>query len=119
MTNYLMVFGANAMDEVPDEDMPAVDEAAHVVCQEAINAGVYVLAGGLEDHKRSVIVATDGTVTDGQYPDAFGGITVLDVPLREASAGMGHQGSRRLPLRSRGLGDRGRPQARGDAPRGR
>jgi hypothetical protein len=83
MTNYLMVFGAHAMDHVPDEDMPAVDEAAHAVSQEAINAGVYVLAGGLEDHKQSVIVATDGTVTDGQYPDAIGGITVLDVPSRE------------------------------------
>jgi hypothetical protein len=83
MTSYLMVFGARAMDHVPDEDMPAVDEAAHAVCQAAINAGVYVLAGGLEDHKRSVIVATDGTVTDGQYPDAIGGITVVDVPLRE------------------------------------
>ena len=65
--------------------MPAfLDEAAHAVSQEAINAGVYVLAGGLEDHhKRSVIVATDGTVTDGQYPDSIGGITVLDVPSRE------------------------------------
>ncbi len=82
MTNYLMVFGAHAMDHVPDEDMPAVDEAAHAVCQEAVNAGVYVLAGGLEDHKRSVIVATNGTVTDGQYPDAIGGITVVDVPSR-------------------------------------
>ena len=83
MRNYLMVFGAHAMDQVPDEDLPALDEAAHAVCQEAIKAGVYVLAGGLENRKRSVIVATDGTVTDGQYPDAIGGITVLDVPSRE------------------------------------
>ena len=88
MTNYLMVFGAHAMDQIPDEDLPALDEAAHTVCQEAIKAGVYVLAGGLENRKRSVIVATDGTVTDGQYPDAIGGITVLDVPS-PASAGMG------------------------------
>ncbi len=28
-------------------------------------------------------MATDGTITDGQYPDAIGGITVLDVPSRE------------------------------------
>jgi hypothetical protein len=83
MTNYLLVFGAHAMDHVPDEDMPAVDEAAHAVCQEAISAGVYVLAGGLENDKRSVIVATDGTVTEGRYPDAIGGITVVDVPSRE------------------------------------
>ena len=82
MANYLMVFGTHTMDHVPGEDMPAVDEAAHAVCQEAINAGVYVLAGGL-DHKRSVVVAADGTVTDGEYPDAIGGITVLDLDSRE------------------------------------
>ena len=83
MTTYLMVFGAHAMDHVPDEDMPAVDEAAHAVSQEAINAGVYVVAGGLEDHKRSVMVATDGTVSDGQYPDAIGGFTVLNLPSHD------------------------------------
>jgi hypothetical protein len=27
------------MDYLPDEDMPAVANAAHAVCQEAINAG--------------------------------------------------------------------------------
>jgi hypothetical protein len=83
MTKYLMVFGAHAMDHLPDEDMPAVDAAAHAVTQEAINAGVYVVAGGLEDQKRSVIVATDGTVTEGQYPDAIGGLTILNVPSRD------------------------------------
>jgi hypothetical protein len=83
MTHYLIVFGAHAMDHVPDEDMPAVDEAAHAVSQDAINAGVYVLAGGLEDEKPSIIVATDGTVTDGRYPDPIGGVTVVDVPSRE------------------------------------
>jgi hypothetical protein len=51
------------MDHIPEEEMPAVAKAAHAVCQEAINAGVYVLAGGLEDRPAS-IVATDGTVTD-------------------------------------------------------
>ena len=83
MTHYLIVFGAHAMDHVPDADMIAVDEAAHAVAQEAIDAGVYVLAGGLEDEKASVIVAPDGTVSDGRYPDPIGGITVVDVPSRD------------------------------------
>ncbi|MGH8981010.1 MAG: YciI family protein [Acidimicrobiales bacterium] len=83
MTQYLITFGAHAMDHLADDDMPAIDEAAHAVCQEAIDAGVYVLAGGLEDEKASVIVATDGTVSDGRYPDAIGGITVVDVSSRE------------------------------------
>jgi hypothetical protein len=82
MTWYLISFGAHAMDNFPDEDMPAVARAAHAVVQEAVNAGVLVCAGGLEDQRAS-IVATDGTVTDGPYPEAIGGLTVVDVPSRE------------------------------------
>jgi hypothetical protein len=68
------------MDHIPDEDMPAVGKAAHAVCQEAINAGVFVRSSGLET---PIIVATDGTVTDGPYPEAVGGVTAIDVPSRE------------------------------------
>lgn len=82
MTKYVMVFGAHAMDHIREEDMPAVAEAAHAVCQEAINAGVYVLAGGLSEQQAS-IVSADGTVTDGPHPDAISGITIIDVPTRE------------------------------------
>ena len=82
MTQYLILFGAHAMDHIPDEDMPAVAEAAHAMTQEAINAGVFVCAGGLGDQRAS-IVAPDGTVTDGPYPDAVGGVTVVEVPSRE------------------------------------
>jgi hypothetical protein len=82
MTQYLISFGAHAMDHIPDEDMPAVAKAAHAVAQEAINAGVFVCAGGLEDQRAST-VAFDGTVTDGPYPEAIGGLTVVDVPSRE------------------------------------
>jgi hypothetical protein len=52
------------------------------VVQEAINAGVFVSSGGLEDQKAS-IVATDGTVTDGPHPEAIGGFCIVDVPSRE------------------------------------
>jgi hypothetical protein len=82
MTQYLISFNARAMDDLPEGDMPAVANAAHAVVQEAINAGVYVSAGGLEDQPAS-IVATDGTVTDGPYPEAIGGYTLIDVPSRE------------------------------------
>ena len=40
MTQYLIIIDAHAMDYIPDEDMPAVANAAHAVVQEAINAGV-------------------------------------------------------------------------------
>ena len=82
MTQYLISFGAHAMDHIRDEDAPAVARAAHAAVQEAINAGVYVSAGGLENQPAS-IVATDGEVTDGPYPQAIGGFTLLDVPSRE------------------------------------
>ena len=82
MTQYLISFGAHAMDHVPDEDAPAVARAAHAAVQEAINAGVYVSAGGLENQPAS-IVATDGAVTEGPYPQAIGGFTLVDVPSRE------------------------------------
>ena len=82
MTQYLISFGAHAMDHIPDEDAPAVARAAHAVVQDAVNAGVYVSAGGLEDQPAS-IVATDGAVIDGPYPQAIGGFTLVDVPSRE------------------------------------
>jgi hypothetical protein len=82
MTRYLINFGAHAMDHVPSDDMAAVAGAAHAVCQQAIDAGVFVCGGGLMDQHAS-IVAPDGTVTDGPDPDAIGGVTVVDVPSRE------------------------------------
>ena len=63
MTPYLISFGAHAMGHIPDEEMPAVAKASREVVQEAINAGVWVFGGGLENQKAS-IVATGGTVTD-------------------------------------------------------
>jgi len=82
MPRYLISFDAHAMDHIPDEDMPAVADAAHAVVREAMNAGVWVFGGGLEN-REATVVATDGTVTDGPYPDAVGGLWVVDVPSRE------------------------------------
>ena len=82
MTRYLISFDAHAMDHIPDEDMPAVAEASHAVVDAAMDAGVWVFGGGLENQKAS-IVATDGTVTDGPYPEAIGGLSVVDGPSRE------------------------------------
>jgi hypothetical protein len=83
MTRYMISFGAHAMDHIPDEDMPAVGRAAHAVVQEAIDAGVYLLAGGLDDHRVS-IVGTDGTVTDAPNPEG-GGLTIVEVASRESA----------------------------------
>jgi hypothetical protein len=82
VTRYLISFDAHAMDHFPDEDMPAVAKAAHEVVQEALNAGVWVFGGGLE-HQKATVVSTDGTVSEGPYPEAIGGFCVVDVPSRE------------------------------------
>jgi hypothetical protein len=85
MTQYMISFDDGAMDHIPDEDFADVAKAALAVVQEAKDAGVFVFSGGLESQRASV-VATDGTITDGPYPEtkeAIGGLTVVDVPSRE------------------------------------
>lgn len=85
MTQYLISFNDGAMDHIPAEEMPDVGKASHTVVQEAVNAGVWVYGGGLERQQAS-IVATDGTVTDGPYPETrevIGGFSVVDVATRE------------------------------------
>jgi hypothetical protein len=82
MSRYLILFDAGAMDHIPDEEGPAVGKASHAVVQEAANAGVWVFGAGMESKKASV-VGTDGTVTDGTYPEAVGGLSIIDVPSCE------------------------------------
>jgi hypothetical protein len=69
MTQYLISFDDGAMD-FPEEDLPDVAEAAHAVVQEAKDAGVFVFTGGLDYDAKHAVVATDGTVTDGPYPES-------------------------------------------------
>ena len=83
MTRYLISFRSDAMDHIPEEEIPDVARDAHAVVQEAQDAGVFVFAGGLDEDVGPVLVAGDGTVTAGTYP--LGGITIIDVPSREAA----------------------------------
>ncbi len=88
MTRYLISFPSGAMDHIPEEEMPEVDRAAHAVIDEAKDAGVYVFAGGLDEDVEPVMVAGDGTVTVGTYPqtkELRGGVTIVDVLTREAA----------------------------------
>jgi hypothetical protein len=85
MTQYLISFNDGAMDHIPDEDMPDVGKASHAVVREAMDAGVWVFGAGLE-RQRASVVATDGMVTDGPYPETkevIGGFSVVDVASRE------------------------------------
>jgi len=83
MTKYLISFPTTGMQDIPEEEMPDVADAAHAVVQEAKDAGVYIFTGGLDEEVDPVTVAGDGTVTAGTYP--LGGLTVVDVASREAA----------------------------------
>jgi hypothetical protein len=85
MTRYLISFDDGAMT-FPDEELPAVAEAAHAVVREAKDAGVWVFGGGLHSFEEVSVVGTDGTVTDGPYPERkayIGGFSVVDVAARD------------------------------------
>ena len=80
MTRYLISFDDGAMT-FPDEDLPEVARAAHEVVQAARDAGVWVFGGGVES-QRATIVTTDGTVSDGPYPETkavLGGFAIVNV----------------------------------------
>jgi hypothetical protein len=85
MTRYLISFDDGAMDHIPDEDWADVGKASHAVVQEAVNAGVWVFGGGLH-RQRASVVATDGMITDGPFPETkevVGGFCVVDVASRQ------------------------------------
>jgi hypothetical protein len=66
MTRYLISFDHGAMDFIPDEEGPAVRDAALGVIRDAQKAGVWVFAGGVypNDEVSVRVVAPDGTVTE-------------------------------------------------------
>jgi hypothetical protein len=85
LTRYLISFDDGAMT-FPEEELPAVAEAAHAVVREAKDAGVWLFGGGLHSHQAVSVVSTDGTVTDGPYPESkayIGGFSVVDVSSRD------------------------------------
>ena len=84
MARYLISFDSGWMT-FPEEDLSDVTKAALAVVQEAQDAGVWVYGAGLRTQRAS-IVATDGMVTDGPFPETkevIGGFAIVDVPSRE------------------------------------
>jgi hypothetical protein len=85
MAKYLISFDDGWM-KFPDEELPAVADAAHAVVRETQQAGVFVFTGGLPSPVQVSVVDTDGTITDGPFPESkeyIGGFMVVDVPSRE------------------------------------
>ena len=85
MPRYLISFDDGSMDHIPEEDLPAVGNAAHAVVREAKAAGVWIFGGGVQ-RQQSTIVAIDGTSTRGPMPErkaVVGGFSIIEVPSRE------------------------------------
>ena len=84
MARYMILFDDGDMS-FPREELPEVAKAARAVEAEALRAGVWVFSAGLE-HQDPSVVATDGTVTDGPYPESkehIGGFAVVEVASRD------------------------------------
>ena len=84
MQRYLISFDDGTM-VIPEDDLPAVSQAARAVVREAKAAGVWIFGGGLLTQQAS-IVAPDGTVSDGPCPETkavLGGFSILEVPSRQ------------------------------------
>ena len=80
MTKYLISFDDGWM-AVPDEDLPDMIKELYAVREAAEAAGAWVFSAGLQ-HQVPKVVDTDGTVTDGPYPESkehIGGFVVVDV----------------------------------------
>jgi len=87
MTKYLISFPSGVM-EVADGDWDNVVRESHEVIEAAKAAGVYVFGGGINEDVAAVLVSADGTVSAETYPrtkNLHGGMTVLELPNREAA----------------------------------
>lgn len=85
MAKYLISFPSAAM-VVPDDEFTQVGADARAVIIEAKAVGAYVFAGGINESVPPVLVAADGSYTEGGYewaPPLNGGFTVLELPTRE------------------------------------
>lgn len=85
MSKYLISFPSAAMN-LSEAEFGAAGRDAHAVIDLAKAAGVYVFGGGIDESVPPVLVAADGTFTEGGYPWAptlDGGFTVLELPNRE------------------------------------
>jgi len=84
MTRYLITFDDGSMT-FPEAELTAVGEAAHAVVREAKAAGAWIFGAGVMNQQAS-IVATDGSVSAGPYPETkavIGGFSIIEVPTRD------------------------------------
>lgn len=85
MANFLISFPAAAMTLTGD-DLQRSDRESREVVAQAKAAGVWVFGGGINEGLAPELVAVDGSVAPGGYPEAppiSGGFAVFNLPTRE------------------------------------
>lgn len=83
MAQYLIMFNDGDM---PYPRPPEVGTDSKAMLRDAKQAGAWVFGGGLVTHEVVSVVAPDGTVTDGPYPETkehIGGFAVVEVSAKE------------------------------------
>lgn len=84
MHRYLVSFDDGTMI-IAEADLPAVCDASHAVVREIKAAGAWIFGGGILAQRAS-IVAVDGSVSDGPFPETkavLGGFSILEVASRD------------------------------------
>ena len=61
MPRYLISFDDGSMDHIPEEDLPAVGEAAHKVVREAKAAGIWISSASASGPASSSRTEIDGS----------------------------------------------------------
>lgn len=87
MTFYLISFPSGEM-QLDEGGIEQASIDSHQVIRDAKAAGVYVFGGGIHEGVPPVLVAADGTVEQGTYPQTArieGGYCVLQLPDRAAA----------------------------------
>lgn len=85
MRRFLLSFDDGAMSHVSESELPAVSVASRAVVREAKAAGAWIFGAGVLGQQAS-IVATDGAVSTGPYPETkpvVGGFSIIEVASKE------------------------------------
>jgi len=85
MPRYLVSFDDGAMDHLPEEELSKASIESHAVVADLKQQGSWIWGGGML-RQRASIVATDGSVSDGPFPETkavIGGFAIIEVDSRE------------------------------------
>ena len=83
MTQYLIAF--YDPPGIPEAELSDAARDGAALVREARDAGVWVFGGGLRAPDGAAVVAPDGAITDGPFPESkelLAGFGVVDVPSR-------------------------------------